>query len=127
MGFDRMRARFAAGLAAVALVLQIVVPPGFMPAWTDSGLSTVICTGHGPLLAHSDEHGKPGKAPARGEGGVCVFAGHGGVAPAPAPHDLSQARVVVVVGPATPSRDLLPGRGLAAPPPPSQGPPIRLI
>jgi hypothetical protein len=122
-----MGARFAACLAAMALVLQIAVPPGFMPAWTDRGLATVICTGHGPLLAHSDEHGKPGKAPARGEGAGCVFAGHGGAAPTPAPHALTRAHVVVVAEPSRPSRDLLPGRGLAAPPPPSQGPPIRLI
>jgi hypothetical protein len=121
-----MGARFAACLAVMALVLQIAVPAGFMPARADGRLAIVICTGHGPLLALSDTHGKPEKAPATG-GGMCAFAGHGGVAPAPTPLTLSQSGVVFVVEPSTPAGDLQPGRGLAAPPPPSRGPPIRLI
>ena len=122
-----MGVRFAACLATLALVFQIAVPPGFMPARTDSGPAIVICTGHGPLLAHVDEHGKPAKTPARSQGGACVFACHAGVAPAPALHTLTVARLVAVAEPSSPARDLQPGRGLAAPPPPSRGPPDRLI
>jgi hypothetical protein len=127
VGFDPRRVRVAAFLAAIALVFQIGIPFGFMPARTESGLAIVICTGHGPLLAHPDEHGQPGKAPAQSERGMCVFAGHAGVAPPPAPVVLSQSAIVHPAEASSPALDLLPGRGLAAPPPPSRGPPSELI
>lgn len=112
-------------LALLALAVAVIVPPGFMPAAAGHGSPLVICTGHGPAtqmgLDKSARHGKAGKAD-----GPCVFAGHGLAPPlsiaealliAQAPHPRS-------IAPAMP--DLLPGRGLAAPPPPSQGPPARL-
>ena len=123
-GFDRLGARLAACLAAAALALPIALPPGFMPARTDGGPAIVICTGHGPWPARLDDHGRPAKPPARNQGGVCVFACHGGVAPAPAaPAAVALTAVVNAAEPSIEARDLQPGRGLAAPPPPSQGPP----
>jgi len=98
-----------------------------MVARTGDGPAITICTGHGPLIAHPNDPATPGKSPKGGAGGVCVFAGHGAVAPALAPLVLSSARVERVSAPSSRVNDLIPGRGLAAPPPPSQGPPTRSI
>ncbi len=128
------RARTGAGrftglgalIALLALAMTILSPPGFMTAASRAGPTIVICTGHGPapLLGgggsggadrHSGHHS--------GQGGVCAFAGHG-LAAAPPPLAMASA---AAFAPATPVRlamaDLAPGRGLAAPPPPSRGPP----
>lgn len=118
----------AAGLAVLALLLQVLIPNGLMVARAGNGATIAICTGHGPLLALPNGPGKPGKSPKQGEGGgICVFAGHGGVAPATAFSAPVSARVELVAAPSGPMDDLLPGRGLAAPPPPSQGPPTLSI
>jgi hypothetical protein len=81
----------------------------------------VICTGHGPLLS-LDNHGKPGKAPKQAET-PCGFASHGGAAGPPPAFALAALRVEYVAAPSARRLAPAPGRGLAAPPPPSQGPP----
>jgi len=120
---DRYGRGLAAFLAAMALVLQVLLPNGFMVARTGDGATITICTGHGSLLVHPDDRGKPSKSPKQTGGCVCAFAGHGGGAPAIAPTIALGARVEPVSAPSSAVADLLPGRGLAAPPPPSQGPP----
>jgi hypothetical protein len=125
-GWDLGRLRGAAGvwLAALALVLQIVVPPGFMAARTASGApAVVICTGHGPLKGLDDTPAKP----ERGGDHLCVFAGHAAAPPPPTSLALTETRVERVEAPVLVARDLQPGRGLAAPPPPSRGPPALSI
>jgi hypothetical protein len=108
-----------------ALLLQLAVPQGFMLARDAGQPAIVICTGHGPLLATAGDHGLPGKAPK--SGGACAFAGHGGT-PIPAPMlALAEVRFEPTAAPAAPQVSTTPGRGLAAPPPPSQAPPIRLL
>jgi hypothetical protein len=105
-------------LAFAALLLQAMIPAGYM---VGSGQSPalVICTGHGPLA--SQDH--PGGAPTSNHDGACVFAGHGvAVTPPvaariPARVALTQTPIVVLTVAQSP------GRGLAAPPPPSRGPP----
>jgi len=115
--------RFFVALAALALMLQILVPPGFMVSDGPSH-AIVICTGHGPITSPLDDHGRPAKSPKDKSDHACPFAGHGGT-----PLSLSQQpveRIVMVSHVARapgPVADLAPGRGLAAPPPPSQGPP----
>ena len=78
----------------------------------------VICTGHGPLTDHT----QPG-APTTSHDGVCVFASHGVALATPnferLPAQVSVKREPMVVA----TTEQTPGRGLAAPPPPSQGPP----
>lgn len=108
-------------LAVLALVMRIAVPQGTMvsgPA-QGTGLQLVICTGAGPMKAPDAPAQKstPDKA--------CAFAGHGfGAAPEPAPQ-VEAAQFVAFVRPAgAVPADLTPGRGLAAPPPPSLGPPL---
>ena len=119
--------QLATALAMLALAFQFAIPSGFMVARGADGPAIVICTGHGPLLAHHGERGQPGKSPSSNSGGVCAFAGHGGAPVAPPVLSLIGARfeALAVLPAARP--DLAPGRGLAAPPPPSQGPPASLI
>ena len=134
MGWDRITTnlfkRGAIVLALMALAMRVAVPSGFMLAATpDHGLpQLVICTGHGPLLLGADRHG-PADAPQKQDAShTCVFAA--GHAPGPPPERLttlqpaSAGSDIVLVSSLADQR---PGLGLAAPPPPSQGPPPSLI
>jgi hypothetical protein len=109
-------------LALLALVLKVVVPPGFMLADTSgAGVALVICTGHGPLtLGHAGEHKAP---PAKSRADApCAFAGNitptapVAIGPAPSAALIAQAARIIPL-------DQAPGRGLVAPPPPAIGPP----
>jgi len=108
-------------LAAIALALKVMIPPGVMIAENRGGFPLVICTGHGPLDLSGDanpSHGKKSTTDA-----PCAFSGHAATTP-PASFVVSDAVGLVYLPPAIDRRgDLAPGRGLAAPPPPSQGPP----
>lgn len=109
------------GLALLALALKVLCPPGVMVAETRGPTPFVICTGHGPLdLSRSSDHPHGGKASLDAP---CVFSGGASAAPPTAP--LVPSSTAYVYSPARigGSADLVPGRGLAAPPPPSHGPP----
>jgi hypothetical protein len=122
-----LEARVATVVAILALLLQLAVPPGFMVAETSHGPAVVICTGHGPLLADGAGHGSPGKSPGSKSSGVCPFAGHGGSGLPPMAAALSPIAYVFEREQTSTPGDLYPGRGLAAPPPPSHAPPLLLI
>ena len=106
-------------LALAALWMQALVPQGFMVASASTGPALVICTGHGPL--QGSDHS--GKAPKPSSDAPCIFAAHGAVSTPPL------AALLPAHAPATAIVDSqsfvrqTPGRGLAAPPPPSRGPP----
>jgi hypothetical protein len=115
--------RWAVGLALLALVLQSFAATGFMVAREHGRATIAICTGHGAAASLADLAGHPAKSPKSQPDAPCAFAGHG-VATSPplaaliaSPIGRPDARPVVA------RFDLAPGRGLAAPPPPSQGPP----
>jgi hypothetical protein len=113
-------------LALLALIALVLAPPGYMVSTDSKAPGLVICSGHGPQTLGADGQLRPLKdhgAPGSKFDSPCVFAGHGvGVAPALA---IGVARLGFAhfVEPAQHSLSLAPGRGLAAPPPPSQGPP----
>jgi hypothetical protein len=114
-------------LTVLALVLKILVPPGFMPAQPGERALITICTGHGPLVVAPDKHGGP-KAPASKKNDApCLGAGNISP-PSPAAFALAEPPLgfAVVRAPLGRALDMAPGRGLAAPPPPSQGPPLQL-
>ena len=115
--------RWAFGLAVLALIVQALTPPGFMVARQDGHAAIVICTGHGPASSLSDLLGHPGNAPQSRHDAPCAFAGLAlGAAPplmSMILRPVSLATEVALIA----RFDLIPGRGLAAPPPPSQGPP----
>jgi hypothetical protein len=113
-------------LAALALVVKIAIPAGFMVAETNTGaFPLVLCTAQGAVVLENG-YGAPvqPKAP-QGHEAPCAFTGHGAafLAPVlvgealvhPVSYDtVSPARVAFVS----------PGRGLVAPPPPARGPPL---
>jgi hypothetical protein len=115
-------------LVALALMLKVLVPPGFMFADQGAPLSLVICTGHGPMKVadptHPAHHGPASNksdAPCSGAGNVSP------TAPPAITAVLEPYAVVAPVVSGTNGVDLVPGRGLAAPPPPSQASPLALI
>jgi hypothetical protein len=111
-------------MALMAVFVRAIVPAGFMVA-PERGLNLVICTGFGPA-ANRSEGEAPSKAPHKGEQ-PCAFAGFH-----TATSTYSVALVAAPTGwiadaPGALSLDLAPGRGLAAPPPPSHAPPSRFV
>jgi hypothetical protein len=123
------RARWPRGivflLAALALAVQIVVPPGFMISGGGDGPARiVICTGHGPIEAVADLGGSKAPAPGKKSQAPCAFAGHA------APPNLASTGPAVAVAWAElrppqvrPAKKVSVGRRLAAPPP-ARGPPL---
>jgi hypothetical protein len=123
-------------LAALAVLMKVLVPPGFMaaPRANDLPFALTLCTSQGPLIVEPggrlpgspQDHAPGGKA---AHDSPCAFAGHGAAGPAPEGLVAPAADVVAYAAAATPARrfDLAPGRGLAAPPLPARGPPVRTI
>lgn len=124
-GWTRGRAAFLA-LAFLALLVKVTVPAGFMLATpgAGSGFPLVLCTGHGPLESKAaDQKGREAKTHSDAP---CAFAGQA-APPTPAlGAEVPQTSAVAYAPQAAIPADLIPGRGLAAPPPPSQGPPLSL-
>jgi hypothetical protein len=114
-------------LAALALIVQLAVPPGFMLAPTAAGPAMVICTGHGPMMVSAPDRGAPAKDHGGKPAPMCPFAGHGGTptvsmsqAPTPARFEQAASQPARVAAANV-------GQGLAAPPPPSRAPPPPLV
>jgi len=120
---ERGLRRWAVGLALLALLLQGLTPPGFMVAREDGRATIAICTGHGAATSIIDLTGHPAKPAQAKPDAPCAFAGHGIVTATPIAALLASPIAAPSAPPAAPRFDLAPGRGLAAPPPPSQGPP----
>jgi hypothetical protein len=122
-------ARLGLLLALVGVVtVQGTTAEGWMPVVDAAGnVSIVVCDGHMPdgMVMPGMSHDVDQKAPAKKPAGdhPCAFAGLG-IADSPPPQ-------IAVVVPPLPAIDapvlarlaILPGRGLAAPPPPATGPP----
>jgi len=120
-------------LLALAVAIRLAAPSGWMLAPGDGhgAPRLVICTGHGPAemaLAGVGHPGKSGDASDKQGDHVCLFAGHAAPTPPPLIAALVPASSVAFIE-AAPSRlaDQQPGRGLAAPPPPSLAPPAASI
>ena len=116
-------------LALCAILTKAAIPAGFMidAKAAELGIPLVICTAQGAVTLDPDQplpaHETPDKAKAGDS--LCVFAGGaaGGVAPQVAA--LTPVAYADWTAPQPPlPADLIPGRGLAAPPPlPARGPP----
>ncbi len=117
----------AAAMAALALLMLVLVPPGFMTADIGSGPALVICTGHGPLDVQTFIKGGPVKPQKQSPSQACSFSGRSGAAPTSLSPLISAEFVTFRPEPNPAAIDLHPGRGLAAPPPPSHGPPSQPI
>lgn len=122
-------------LAALAIAVKVMVPPGFMAAASsqDPAFALVLCTDKGAVTIQADDasqrHGQRDHAPAKtAHDSPCAFAGHGLGAPPPALHDTGRAEFVAYQPPVLQTAiGLAPGRGLAGPPLPARGPPSQLI
>lgn len=135
---QRMGWRLGA-FALMALLVRAFVPAGYMLAEADTGsgryLTLELCDAHGsqPMLVDLDT-GKIIKAPAKSgthdkpgqpQPPCLLCASFSAVAaPLPTVEVVPHARVVDVDYSIV--RDLQPGRGIAAPPPPSTGPPSHI-
>lgn len=130
VGIDRVktRGRIALALVVAALFMRLLVPAGWMPA-ADRGTMITLCTGTGAQQAWIDSRGNIHKGqPGEGQADhPCVFGGFAAVLDLPS---MSGALVAPLA-----FADALPifaativaiGHGLAAPPPPSTGPPSSL-
>ncbi len=113
-------------LAALALALKMMVPAGYMPG-ASLAAPILLCSGQGDMPGMTmaqDGQDRPGKASHDKAEHPCAFAGLGAAsltapfeAPALAPVLAAMRHTAIAALP------LLPGRGLAAPPPPSHAPP----
>jgi hypothetical protein len=107
------------------MILHALLPAGWMPSASGQ---LVICTGQGPAvvdaasLGHSFD-GKPKQAPAGKHDHTCAFSGHSVGAAPPVPRNLAPPILISIAQDLAGLRFIAPGRGLAAPPPPSHAPP----
>lgn len=126
--WERIGAGVAQTLVVLALLFQVVLPQGLMVSNEGGRAVIVICTGHGEVQIQAPDGPHDKKAPAKNTNqGPCAFAGH--APPVPVPVFTPLAAPKPAFAPVATPRlvTLTPGRGLAAPPPPSQGPPSSLI
>ena len=118
-----------AALALLVLAIQLVAPSGFMPLRTERGVVVTLCTGQGAVNVVVDRGQAPGRhqAPDDGMAGQqhCPFAASvQPVVPPLALADLPLPSWQLAFGPiAFALKTGLIAR-LAAPPPPSSGPPV---
>ncbi|MDP3488948.1 MAG: hypothetical protein Q8R71_02325 [Phenylobacterium sp.] len=118
-------------LAGLALFLKILIPPGYMAATVQAegpAFDLVLCTPQGIVTldaAAPGDHESPASSDEDGaRHSPCVFAGHGLSGPAP---ELTSGERVAFARYADSllidREQAIPGRGLAAPPPPARAPP----
>jgi hypothetical protein len=129
---SRSHRMLALAVLACALALRMLVPQGWMPVSDAHGFRITMCSGTGPMdmtiaMPGMTMHGKADHAPQQPmQEHPCTFA-HLGMALAEPPSltlplpPFAQAEALALKTPAVAI-----GRGLAAPPPPSTGPPTLL-
>lgn len=141
MSLARLRGANALLLALVgaALMARALVPAGWMPVRTASGLAIELCSGRTPggdaqqvgaaqalldaaLAGTADRAGHKGKSDSSEQ--PCAFAGLAHAAAPPA--DISTPPAPIADAPEVTPFALTAaiGRGLTAPPPPATGPPL---
>ncbi|MBK8375631.1 hypothetical protein [Sphingorhabdus sp.] len=119
--------QFALALIVLALAVRALVPTGYMVGGDAKGISVYVCDqagGEAKLVTlpmgtkDSGDHQKD-------KSDVCAFAGLG--AAVDSVDGVTSAPQITAVAVSTPiTQTPVPGRGLAAPPPPATGPPATL-
>ena len=112
-------------MAGLALAVRLLIPAGYMPGVNAAGPGLVICTGQGALLINEDSsHAPPSHQDGDGSASHdCPFAAGGQALAAPLAEVIRVSAVEHQVLAETPAQNQRPGLGLAAPPPPTTGPP----
>ncbi len=127
-GTSFLRRPFAARavlvLALLAALLRAAVPVGFMPTAKDGVFEVVICSSDGSVAHASMDLDGEAPPPASTAGDHCVFAMASAAAAPSATVSIAAPVAIDRSAPSHPMPDLAPGRGLAAPPPPSHAPPV---
>lgn len=131
----RARRQLAVWFATFALAARLLVPFGFMPA-SGQPFAIVHCADVGMVAkanegahahhgsAHGQDHDEQ-KAPGGKHDGPCAFAGVGNAAEIAPVADVAPRPLFASDNQGWPASTTVGiGRGLAAPPPPSTGPPI---
>lgn len=121
-------------LALLVLTTSLLLPRGFMPARDPDGLIRItLCTGYGPVeamlqLPMSQDAPEQDKHPSADHKATCPYASYAGPLTEPAGGDtvIASRFALDLVTPALPEQGMTPGRGMAAPPPPSHAPPAQL-
>lgn len=122
---------FAMLLVGAAMLLRLAVPAGWMPAQADDGSIRIsLCTGYGTVEAvlaadgtvhtGSDIPDQEKQAPQQ----QCPFTAAAMPLAGADPVGLSAVPPHDEIRPVGASFVAVPGRGLAAPPPPATGPPV---
>ena len=115
-------------LLALTLALRVIVPSGFMPTTDADGMVRIsLCSGMGPQTAWLDKQGHVHKeAPTKNQHDPqpCEFGVLALGADVPNAPAMEPLIPVSEITPFRPSYAVAIGHGLAAPPPPSTGPPI---
>lgn len=117
----------ALAILGAALLLRVMIPTGWMPSHGADGVTRItLCTGMGAVQAWVDAEGTIHDKKPMERGGAeqpCAFAGLAMLADLPAAAvDLLPVAATMRSDPVFPAAVTI-GRGLAAPPPPSTGPP----
>jgi hypothetical protein len=131
MTIGALRRRAGVAVLALAMMLRLLVPQGWMPDTQAGSWRLILCSGTGPMQM-ATPHVMPGMAhkkapdPHHDTAGEhpCTFASLALALDLPAPLPLLVPAIIV-----PPIHDGLAslvsvGRGLAAPPPPATGPPL---
>ena len=134
LSWMRSMGRRLGAIALLAMLVRAIIPAGYMLAEADTGsgryLRVEMCDGHhkpaqiidldtGKVV---DPSGLPKNVKNEASSSPCVFAGIAAMAPPVVVTEPVEFRVSHQVD-FDVGRDLRPGRGIAAPPPPSTGPP----
>lgn len=121
---------FACAVFALALMMKIVMPAGFMPSVSNGKIVVSICSGTGPMTVvmtvPGSEHGKPGERQHGKAEQPCAFAGLS--SPSLAAADPVVLALAILFAMALALRPMA-ARTATAPPylrPPLRGPPARL-
>ncbi|WP_246331953.1 hypothetical protein [Sphingomonas chungangi] len=114
---------------ACAMALRILVPEGWMPVSDTQGFHITMCSGSGPMdmpmamPGMTMKHGKADHGPQPMQDHPCTFAHLGLAFAEPLLPVLDLPPAQEAEAPAARPFAVTIGRGLAAPPPPSTGPP----
>lgn len=114
-------------LALLAMALQLLVPPGFMPARiNDLPFAVVICTAKGGIAVAPGE-ALPGQDDSSGQdrgSASCQMVAQPHLAlPAPDLRDWTRPVFFALASPCPCPAAVSPGRGVSGPPLPARGPP----
>lgn len=117
----------ALAILGVALLLRVVIPTGWMPAHGADGVTRItLCTGMGAVEAWVDADGAIHDKKPHGKSSAdqpCAFTGLAMAGDLPAIAALPAALAPSAAAPPAARSRASIGHGLAAPPPPSTGPP----